>query len=477
MATPLLVPYSADEKHGIKRRPHIAILDPDPAILEYLRGMLSDRFSLSLYTSAADLFRNLKERQTPELLLLDVHMEEESTLALLTAIRTAKPTLPIIQLSCSSDLRDTVLAMRAGVRDVILKPFRKSDVDRALDPYLAKNDDRAVENLASAIPLDENVSFVHSCKRMREIQQQCALVARTDIPVLVLGESGTGKEVIAQYIHKMSARAQRSFLKVNCAAMPADLLESELFGYEQGAFTGAIKSKPGKFEICNNGTILLDEIGEMPPVLQAKLLQVLQDGSFARLGSRSSVKVDVRVIAATNIDIKAAIAQKTFREDLYYRLNGFAVKLPPLRERRDDIPVLAQYFVHKVAAHYSLGPRTLSPALLQAMVNYSWPGNIRELENALKRYLVMDDEKSLIEELRSGDHTATSPAVTNEPCGEVGLKQLVRSLKDDAEAEVIALALEKTQWNRKAAASELKISYKAVLYKIKQYKLTPPGRM
>jgi DNA-binding NtrC family response regulator len=473
MATPQLVSYSA----GVKRRPHVAILDSDPAILEYLRSILSDRCSLSLYTSAVDLFQNLKGRLTPELLLIDGHMAEGNTLALLTAIHLANPALPVIQLSCSSDLQDTVLAMRAGVRDVILKPFRKSDVDRAVDPYLAEIDHAAEDNMSNAIPLDENVSFVHCCKRMREIQHHCALVARSDIPVLVLGESGTGKEVIAHYIHKMSARAQQTFLKVNCAAMPAELLESELFGYEQGAFTGAIKSKPGKFEICNKGTFLLDEIGEMPPILQAKLLQVLQDGSFARLGSRSSVKVDVRVIAATNIDIKAAIAQKTFREDLYYRLNGLTVNLPPLRERRDEIPVLAQYFMRKVAERYSLRPRTLSPALLQALINHSWPGNIRELENALKRYLVMEDERSLIEELSSGDHASTASAAPDEPRGEGGLKGLVRSLKDDAEAEVIARTLEKTRWNRKAAASELQISYKAVLYKIKQYKLAPHGEM
>ena len=217
------------------------------------------------------------------------------------------------------------------------------------------------------IPLNENTSFVRSCKRMREIESQCKLVARADIPVLILGESGTGKEVAAMLIHKLSARSQRNFLKVNCAAMPADLLESELFGYEQGAFTGAVKSKPGKFEICDHGTILLDEIGEMPSVLQAKLLQVLQDGTFSRLGSRTSVKVDVRVIAATNIDIKAAIAQKIFREDLYYRLNGFTLRMPPLRERIEEIPILSQHFMRKVATKYECESLPISPALMQAL--------------------------------------------------------------------------------------------------------------
>lgn len=458
-----------------KRRFRVALLDSDPAILDYLRSILSDRCSLSLYTNAADLFRHFKVQPTPELLFIDGHLEEESTLELLTAIRAAQPTLPMIQLSCSSDLQDVVLAMRAGACDVIRKPFRKNDIDRVINPYLAKFDHTVADTLPSEIPIDENVSFVHSCEKMREIQQQCVLVARADIPVLILGESGTGKEVLARYVHKMSSRATRSFLKVNCAAMPAELLESELFGYEPGAFTGAIKSKPGKFEICNSGTILLDEIGEIPPILQAKLLQVLQDGSFSRLGGRSSVKVDVRVIAATNIDIKSAIAQKMFREDLYYRLNGFTLKLPPLRERRDEIPVLVQYLIRKLAPLYSRVPMTPSPALMQALVNHTWPGNIRELENALKRYLIMETEELLIKELSSRDDPATGSVAPDETCGGSGLKRLVRSMKEDTEAEVIARTLEKTQWNRKAAASELQISYKAVLYKIKQYKLSPPA--
>ena len=237
---------------------------------------------------------------------------------------------------------------------------------------------------------------------MREIESQCRLVARADIPVLILGESGTGKEVAAMLIHKLSARSQRSLLKVNCAAMPADLLESELFGYEQGAFTGAVKSKPGKFEICDKGTILLDEIGEMPPSLQAKLLQVLQDGSFARLGSRTSVKVDVRVIAATNINIKEAIANKTFREDLYYRLNGFTLEIPPLRERVEEIPILCQHFMRKVAAKYECDILPISPALMQALASHTWPGNLRELENTIKRYLVLGDEQAIIDELSPG---------------------------------------------------------------------------
>jgi transcriptional regulator with PAS, ATPase and Fis domain len=258
--------------------------------------------------------------------------------------------------------------------------------------------------------------------------------------------------------------------------MPADLLESELFGYEQGAFTGAVKSKPGKFEICNNGTILLDEIGEMPTVLQAKLLQVLQDGSFSRLGSRTTVKVDVRVIAATNIDMKAAIAQKVFREDLYYRLNGFTLKMPPLRDRTEEIPILTQHFMRKVAAKFDCDPLPISNALMQALTSHSWPGNLRELENTIKRYIVLADEQAIINDLNPGLIAAVSGSTADDNGGSGGLKHLVRSLKGDAESAAIAQTLEDTGWNRKVAANDLQISYKALLYKIKKYNLSPPQK-
>jgi len=465
-----------------KLNPHIAALDPDPAILSYLRRILEDRFRLSLFTEAAELMRSLKDSPVPDLLLMDWHIAGDYTgekaLHLLTELRASNSSLPIILLACSAELNEVVAATRMGATDVILKPFGKADIDLAVEQCLqdARKQSAADDDESKEILLDDNTSFVRACKRMREIESQCRLVARADIPVLILGESGTGKEVATLFIHKMSARSHRSFMKVNCAAMPADLLESELFGYEPGAFTGAVKAKPGKFEICNNGTIFLDEIGEMPAVLQAKLLQVLQDGSFSRLGSRSSVKVDVRVIAATNIDIKAAIAQKTFREDLYYRLNGFTLKMPPLRERLEEIPILASHFMRKVAAKYDRNPLPISLALLQAFNRYSWPGNLRELENTIKRYLILDDEQAIIDELIPRQSTE-APAPNGEETGGNGsLKHLVRNLKDGAESAAIAKTLEGTGWNRKAAATNLQISYKALLYKIKQYNLIPPQK-
>jgi DNA-binding NtrC family response regulator len=463
-----------------KRRQHIAVLDAEPAILKYIEGILADRYSVSLFSEIEEFDRSLKESPTPDLLLMDWHIvqdeSEENALGLLARLRAAQPSLPVIMLSCSAELKEVVAATRIGAADVILKPFKKSDIDLSVAQCLKAADEPPDDDEIKEIRLDENTSFVRSSKRMREIESQCTLVARADIPVLILGESGTGKEVAAMLIHKMSARSQRSFLKVNCAAMPADLLESELFGYEQGAFTGAVKSKPGKFEICNSGTIFLDEIGEMPAVMQAKLLQVLQDGSFSRLGSRASVQVDVRVIAATNIDIKACIANKTFREDLYYRLNGFSLKMPPLRERTEEIPILSEHFMRKVAAKYERDPLPISPALMQALSSYPWPGNLRELENTIKRYLVLDDEEAIIRELVPGQSTEASSPAGEESGGSGGLKHLVRNLKDGAESVAIARTLEGTGWNRKAAANDLQISYKALLYKIKQHNLTPPNK-
>jgi two-component system, NtrC family, response regulator AtoC len=288
--------------------------------------------------------------------------------------------------------------------------------------------------------------------------------------VLLLGESGTGKEVLGRLIHKLSPRAHRTFLKVNCAAVPADLLESELFGYEPGAFTGATHAKPGKFELCNKGTILLDEIGEMPPLLQAKLLHVLQDQQFSRLGSRSVIKVDVRILAATNINIPEALATKRLREDLYYRLNAFTLSLPPLRDRKEEIPILLKHSMSRMAERYARSPLPLSPALLQACQNHSWPGNLRELNNFLKRYLILGDENLAVTELLPrNDGTGGSSGEPSSKGDAGGLKSLARSAKDEAEAQAITRALEQTNWNRKQAAAILQISYKALLYKIRQY--------
>ncbi len=457
-----------------KARPKVLILEPDLAVLDYLRLTLGNQYSLNLFSEEQSLLDRLEQQDEPDLLLLALHTSRDP-LPLLTHIRCTKPHLPVIVLSCSAELRDLEMVIRLGVRAIVMKPFIGSDIEQAIEEHLATSEKKvSAADTPREIPLNESHSFVRSSKRMRDLEAQAALVARADIPLLILGESGTGKEILALYTHMMSARSQRIFLKVNCAAVPADLLESELFGYEQGAFTGAVKTKPGKFEMCSGGTIFLDEIGEMPAILQAKLLQVLQDGTFSRLGSRSPMKVDVRVIAATNINMKEAMANKTFREDLYYRLNGFTLSIPPLRERKEEIPVLAEYFMRKGAKRYGREALSFSQNLLQTLNEHSWPGNLRELENVINRYLVLGDEKAIVDELAPTAAYQGAAGTVAEAPNAAGLKAMVKSLKGDAESLAIAQVLEGVGWNRKAAANDLQISYKALLYKIKQYDLSPP---
>jgi len=326
--------------------------------------------------------------------------------------------------------------------------------------------------------IEHDVFFLAASPAMQKIRTQVAQVARVDIPVLVLGESGSGKEVLARLIHKLSRRGARPMVKLNCAALPHDLLESELFGYESGAFTGATRSKPGMLELCHQATIFLDEIGEMSPALQAKLLHVLQDGKFSRLGSCSSISSDFRVLAATNVDIRNAIDARTFREDLYYRLNAFTVSIPPLRERREEVQVFLRYFMRQFSEKYECPPAECSPNLVRACLRHTWPGNLRELGNFVKRYMVLQDEALAIAELEENQAGA---AMAHEfetddlvRPGE-GLKSLVQTLKERAEPKIIERVLIATKWNCKMAATQLKISYKALLYKMKQYHIFPPG--
>jgi DNA-binding NtrC family response regulator len=450
--------------------PKILLVDDEPGMLRYIKTLLEvDDYKVETATTGEEALERLEKGLHPDLVLLDVLMPGIDGLETLEKLRQKQPGVKVVMLSCVNDTKKVVQAMRLGAQDYLTKPFQKAELDKVLDLCLDQgkqvyNDE--VEELA------DDVFFIAASPAMRKIRSQAALVANVDIPVLLLGESGTGKEVLARLIHKLSPRAHRTFLKVNCAAVPADLLESELFGYEPGAFTGATHAKPGKFEICNKGTILLDEIGEMPPLLQAKLLHVLQDQQFSRLGSRSVIKVDVRILAATNINIPEALATKRLREDLYYRLNAFTLHLPPLRDRKEEVPILLRHSMTRMAERYARAPLPLTPALLQACHDHPWPGNLRELNNFLKRYLILGDENLAVAELQPkndspGGGRGDSGTRGSESGG--GLKSLARSAKDEAEAEAIAKALEETNWNRKQAATILQISYKALLYKIRQY--------
>src|ERR1700681_4966009 len=377
---------------------NILLVDDEPGMLRYIRTLLEvDDYSVQTASTGEEALQQVEKGLRPDLVLLDLLMPGIDGLQTLEQLRQLVPGLKVVMLSCVSDTRKVVQAIRLGAQDYLTKPFQKAELTTVIDQCLGKNQ----QNLPGEVEeLYDDVFFVAASPAMRKIRSQAALVANVDIPVLMLGESGTGKEVVARLIHKLSPRAHRTFLKVNCAAVPGDLLESELFGYEAGAFTGATHPKPGKFEICNKGTILLDEIGEMPPLLQAKLLHVLQDQTFSRLGSRTVVKVDVRILAATNIDIPEALATKRLREDLYYRLNAFTLQIPPLRERKEEIPILLKHFMTQLSEQYARAPLPYSAEMLEACLRHSWPGNLRELSNFIKRYLVLGDETLAASELQ-----------------------------------------------------------------------------
>ncbi|AFL87577.1 response regulator with CheY-like receiver, AAA-type ATPase, and DNA-binding domains [Terriglobus roseus DSM 18391] len=333
---------------------------------------------------------------------------------------------------------------------------------------------------ASGLILEElgnNRYFLAASQKMMQIYETVLLLAAVDAPVLILGESGSGKDVVANLLHRHSKRAGHTFTSVNCAALPPDLLESELFGYEAGAFTGAVRAKSGKFEQADKGTILLDEIGEMSAPMQAKLLHVLQDGQYSRLGARAPSMADVRVVSATNVDIETAMADKLFREDLYYRISTFTIRVPPLRERREEIPYLVEEMVKRQAAIFQRDPVYISPHILSTLQEYDWPGNLRELSNVVIRLQVLQGHESSIADIeRKLSRTTIVEKVcpVEAPDGRASvheMRSIVKTFKDQTERRLIQQALDNARWNRRQAAVELRISYRTLLYKIDEYHL------
>jgi two-component system response regulator AtoC len=411
--------------------------------------------------------------------LLDLMMPRCDGIETLKRIRRIEPDLPVIFVSGAASTHNVVTAMKYGATDFLCKPVAHEDLQKVLSKAVESR--RLVDQFPMARPAPRKANvFVANNLRMKEIQAIVGQIGWSEAPVLIQGETGTGKEVLARELHANSPRVDKPFLKLNCAALPSELVESELFGYERGAFTGAFQKKSGMFEMAHEGTIFLDEIGDMDVRLQAKLLQVLQDHEFQRIGGKEVVKVDVRVMAATHRDLEQAIAESSFREDLFYRLNVISLQLPPLRDRKEDIVPLAE---HVLARHTVAG--TSSPSitleLKQAMMLYHWPGNVRELENIMRRLLVLRDPELIARELHtkstrrplissatpitaiSENRHAVEPQLHNASI----LEQVTRA-KQHAEVDVIQAALNSTHWNRKQAAALLKIDYKALLYKMKK---------
>src|SRR6266446_4920135 len=440
----------------------VLVIDDEPSIRKYLQTLLEvDGFDVETLSSGREAIQQISKGERPDFIILDVLMPEMNGIDTLKELMQLDRTLNVIMLSCSNEVGTVVEAIRIGAHDYLTKPFEKSELDAAMLKSRQKKE-LVTENQVLRDYCDqvtEDLSFLAASPQMVRIRQQILQIAPVDVPVFVCGESGVGKEVVARMIHLRSKRRNQPFIKVNCAALP-----------------GEVRSKPGKFEMANKGTIFLDEIAEMSTHLQAKLLHVLQDHQYSRLGGRHLVETDVRVLAATNVDVHEAMKTGRFREDLYYRLNVLSILVPPLRERTAEIPLLFRHFLQKYSEKFGKTPPGPSKYLLDAAVNYPWPGNLRELENFVKRYVIPEDDEGSLRELIEMSSTRQRTSPREEPAAprELGLKALVRGLKDEAEAEAIADALEKTRWCRKDAAKMLGISYKALLYKMRQFNLDTP---
>ena len=431
----------------------------------------------------------------PALVLLDLATPGMSAFETLERLKQIKPDVAVIMLSAQNDPETIFRASKMGADDYLGKPFEPKELDLRINRVLEKRPSAEVPQLRDQVRrnCDFRMLFGTSPK-MEEVKYTIEQVADTNATVLIRGESGTGKEVVARMVYAQSGRHLKPFVKVNCAAIPHELLESELFGYEPGAFTGANRQKLGKFDLANAGTIFLDEVSEMHPALQAKLLHVLQDGEFSRLGGKHDISVDVRVLAATNKPLERAVEEGLFREDLFYRLNVITIHIPPLRERREEIPLFLDFFLRKYSEFYGKTPAPFGDVAAGRMMEYSWPGNIRELENLVKRYVIVGNEAQIIRELTTRKpivSSMTAPASNQNNSGTSGkvdggpfeipvatarvnadaeipsLLEIGRRAAMAAEREAIERVLTQTRWNRRQAARILKISYKALLNKLK----------
>jgi two-component system response regulator AtoC len=460
----------------------VLVIDDDPGVRDYMEALVSRQgYEVVAVADGEEALKGL-DASRPDLITLDVVLPGMDGLQTLNELKKRLPEVPVVMLSGHGQARNIVEAMRLGASDFLRKPFEVEELELAFEKALEKRAlKQEVERLRGLARSEtELLLLCGDNAKMKEIRDIIEQVADTDITILVRGDSGTGKELVARTLFQLSGRRNQPFVKVNCAALPSELLESELFGFEKGAFTGAQKRKLGKFEYADNGTIFLDEISEMHTGLQAKLLQVLQDGEFSRLGGESDVHVNTRIIAATNRNLEEAVADGSFREDLYYRLNVVTVHLPPLRERRDAIPLLVDHFLHKNNEQYNKNVQQLTAETMNVFLQYAWPGNVRELENMVRRMVVLGNEQAVIEEIKlhnasaaGGDESADSidlgalGADFSNGQG-IDLKAVSRRAAQIAEKRVIELVLQQTRWNRKEAAERLQISYKALLYKMKE---------
>lgn len=441
---------------------------------ESMARMLKETLELEGYEvivakDGAEGIKRIRDSKV-DVVLTDLKLPGKDGLEVLRTSKEENHLTPVIVMTAHGSIETAVDAMKSGAYDFITKPLDTEYLQLLIKRSL-KNQRLITENILLKDALSRNVTadIIGKSPRMLEVAEHIKKVASTKTTVLLLGESGTGKELFARAIHDLSPRKDHPFLPINCAAIPRELLESELFGYEKGAFTGAGEKKLGKLELADKGTVFLDEIGEMEISLQSKLLRTLQDGELERIGGTNPVKVDIRIVAASNRDLEAAVADNMFREDLYYRLNVFPITIPPLRERKDDIPALVEHFTVKYSAEMNIPRKGISQDAMEMMMNYVWKGNIRELENVIERALILSDGNTITrDDLRLT--SADSPDKTVEDIALDGtLDDVAKAALRIVESRRIKKALEDTHGNKSRAAEILEVSYKTLLTKIKGY--------
>ena len=449
----------------------VLVVDDEPNATKVLSAVLSGEGYSVLESHDVDRAIKMMFNADVDAVITDVRMPGRDGMQFFDYLTENHADVPVIFLTAYGTVDSAVNSLQRGAFHYFIKPPDYQELKSALTKAVQQRQLKRELESQKKGPAVKNGEF-HSISKtpeMLRILETIEAVKDSESSVLINGETGTGKELIARSLHFGSRRRDKPFVAFNCSAIPRELVESELFGYEKGAFTGAYRQKPGKFELAGGGTIFLDEIGEISPALQAKLLQVLQDREFSRLGGKKDIQVDVRVLVATNRNIEQAVKTGLFREDLYYRLNVVSITVPPLRERREEIPIFVEYFLNKFSKKYNKRVAALSDRMMKVLLQYPWFGNVREMENVIQRYVVLRSEEAIIEELAAPAELDPLPEKKEvaDPKGWPSLKEVHREAVMKAEADVIRKALESTNWNRKKAAVLLNISYKALLYKMK----------
>ena len=456
----------------------ILVVDDDPKVPWIISEGLGKEYNVDSVRDGSEAISYLSQISPsvkPDLILLDIKMPGQSGLDVLDKLKKVDSSLDIMMLSGHGDTKNIVESIKRGATEFIPKPFDVKELEIHIRTVLEKKKlKEEIVDLKKKIRESQHDVLIGDTEPMINVKNVVEQIAPSELTVLIRGESGTGKEIIARMIHNLSQRKGQPFVKVNCAAIPRELLEAELFGYERGAFTGANKTKPGRFEVANKGTIFLDEIGEMPLELQSKLLQVLEQQEFVRVGGINNIHVDIRIVCATNRNLEEALENKSMRNDLYYRLNEITINLPPLRERRDDVSLLADHFLRKYSLLYDKEQKNIRSETMKHLNNYYWPGNVRQLENLIKQIIVRGDENIIYETLKGPIPSPSSGQVSlpvDLDDGDYNLKKKVARVVSEIEKNLISRVLVKTNWNRRKAAKLLNISYRSLLYKIKEYKI------